>query len=92
MNKQELISAIATDTGLTKKDSGAALEAVINAITVSLKKGESVRIMGLGTFDVKKRAARTGKNPRTGEEIQIPESTVPTFKPGSDLKQAVAGD
>ena len=91
MNKQELISAIAENTGLTKKDSGAALEALITAVTGSLEKGEPVRITGLGTFDVKKRAARTGKNPRTGEELQIPESTVPTFKPGSELKQAVAG-
>ncbi len=90
MNKQELITAIATETGLTKKDSGAALDAFTTAVAASLKKGEPVRLLGFGTFDVKARAARTGKNPKTGETIKIPASKVPAFKAGKELKAAVA--
>ncbi len=90
MNKQELIAAIAASTGLTKKDSGAALEAVTTSISASLAKGEPVRLLGFGTFDVKARAARTGKNPKTGESINIPASKVPSFKAGKEFKEAVA--
>ncbi len=90
MNKQELIAAIAASTGLTKKDSGAALEAVTASISASLAKGEPVRLLGFGTFDVKSRAARTGKNPKTGESIKIPASKVPSFKAGKEFKEAVA--
>lgn len=91
MNKQELIAVVASETGLTKKDSSAAVEAIIGAVAASLKKGESVRLLGFGTFDVKERAARTGKNPRTGENISIPASKVPVFKAGTELKTIVAG-
>lgn len=89
MNKQELISSIANETGLSKKDSGAALDAAIAAIGASLAKGEPVRLLGFGTFDVKSRAARTGKNPKTGESINIPASKVPAFKAGKELKESV---
>lgn len=91
MNKQELINAVAAETGLTKKDSGAALDALTAAISSSLAKGEPVRLLGFGTFDVKSRAARTGKNPKTGESISIPASKVPAFKAGKELKDCVAG-
>lgn len=90
MNKQELITAIAAETGLTKKDSAAALEAFTGAVSKSLEQGEAVRLLGFGTFDVKDRAARTGKNPRTGESIQIPAGKSPTFKPSSELKGIVS--
>lgn len=91
MNKQELINSISTETGLTKKDSSAALDALTGAISASLAKGEPVRLLGFGTFDVKSRAARTGKNPKTGESISIPASKVPAFKAGKELKDCVAG-
>lgn len=89
MNKQELISAMSAETGLTKKDCGAALEAYISTVKVSLKKGEPVRLVGFGTFNVKKRPARTGKNPRTGLSMKIPPCTVPTFRAGKNLKDYV---
>ena len=89
MNKQELINNVAAETGLSKKDSAAALEAVTTAIAASLSKGEPVRLLGFGTFDVKSRAARTGKNPKTGEAIKIPASKVPSFKAGKELKDSV---
>lgn len=91
MNKQELINTIATETGLSKKDSGAALDAFTAAVTASLAKGEPVRLLGFGTFEVKSRAARTGKNPRTGETIKIAASKAPAFKAGKELKDTVAG-
>lgn len=89
MNKQELISTMASETGLTKKDCGAALDAYIGAVKASLKKGDAVRLVGFGTFDVKKRTERTGKNPRTGASMKIPASKAPVFKAGKDLKDAV---
>ncbi|NCC66957.1 MAG: HU family DNA-binding protein [Clostridia bacterium] len=89
MNKQELINGMASETGLTKKDCTAALDAYIATVKKSLKKGDAVRLVGFGTFDVKKRAARTGKNPRTGAAMKIPACKVPTFKAGKDLKTAV---
>jgi len=89
MNKSELIDAIAADSGLSKADAGRALDAVTNSITGALKGGGSVSMVGFGTFSVKKRAARAGRNPRTGETIQIAASNNPSFKAGKALKDAV---
>ncbi|MBO1923983.1 MULTISPECIES: HU family DNA-binding protein [Thiomicrorhabdus] len=89
MNKSELISAIAEESGLTKADAGKALDATVNAITKALSSGDSVAILGFGTFAVGERAARTGRNPQTGKEMQIPAAKVPKFKPGKALKDAV---
>lgn len=89
MNKTELVSAIATETGLTKKDSEAALKAFINTVSKELKKGGSVQLIGFGTFDVGKRAARTGRNPQTGEAIKIKAAKTPKFKAGKALKDLV---
>lgn len=90
MNKIELIAAVAEKTGMTKKDSEAAVAAVVDAITESLVKGEKVQLVGFGSFEVKGRAARTGRNPRTGKEITIEASKLPVFKAGKALKDAVA--
>ncbi len=89
MNKTELVAAVATKAELSKKDADAAVKAVIDAVTEALKDGEKVALVGFGTFEVKTRAARTGKYPRTGEVINIPEAKVPSFKAGSALKDAV---
>ena len=89
MTKTELIAAMAEKTGASKKDSEAALSAAIEAITGALKAGDKVSLVGFGTFEAKKRAARVGKNPRTGEEIQIPATVAPTFKAGKALKDAI---
>lgn len=89
MNKTELVAAVATKAELSKKDADAAVKAVIDAVTEALADGEKVALVGFGTFDVKKRAARTGKNPRTGETIKIAAAKVPTFKAGAALKDAV---
>lgn len=89
MNKSELIEAITADADLSKAAAGRALDAVIGAITGSLKNGESVSLVGFGTFAVKARAARTGRNPQTGAAIQIAAATVPSFKAGKALKDAV---
>ncbi len=91
MNKQELINSVAEATGLSKKDSAAALDAFTSVISASLEKGEGVRLLGFGTFEVKSRAARTGKNPRTGEAISIAASKSPVFKAGKELKDKVDG-
>ena len=90
MNKTELIAAVAEKAGLSKKDSDAAVNAVLCAITDALKAGDKVQLVGFGSFETKKRAARTGQNPRTGAAVEIPASTVPTFKAGKALKEAVA--
>ncbi len=90
MNKTELIAAIAEKAGLTKKDAERALNATIDAITESLAKGDKVQIAGLGSFEVKNREARTGRNPQTGETIQIAASKLPAFKAAKALKDAVA--
>ena len=90
MTKKDLVAAIAKETGLTKKDSEAALGATVAAVTKALSKGESVQLTGFGTFSVKKRAARQGKNPKTGEAIKIKASKAPAFKAGKALKEAVA--
>ena len=89
MNKTEFIDAVASKTGLTKKDIGSALEATLETITEALSKGDSVSFIGFGTFSTSKRAARSGVNPSTGAKIQIAESTVAKFKVGSKLKEAV---
>ena len=89
MNKGQLIDAIASEAKLTKADSERALNAVTNAIKKSLKKGESVQLIGFGTFSVAKRAARTGRNPQTGKEIKIAAKKVAKFKPGAALSDAV---
>lgn len=90
MNKQQLINEIAKQTGLTKKDSAAALDAFIEAVKKSLKGGKDVRLVGFGTFTVRKKKPRKGRNPRTGEEIKIPAKKVPAFRPASELKKLVA--
>lgn len=89
MNKTELVAALAAETGLTKKDSEATLKAFINTVTKELKKGGSVQLIGFGTFDVGKRAARTGRNPQTGEAIKIKAAKTPKFKAGKALKDSV---
>jgi DNA-binding protein HU-beta len=89
MNKSELIHAIAEQSKLSKADAGRSLDAVLKAIENTLKSGDSVSLVGFGTFDVKARAARTGRNPQTGREISIAAANVPSFKPGKGLKDAV---
>ena len=89
MNKSDLIDAIADSAGLSKADAGRALDGFVNAITGALKKGQSVSLVGFGTFSVRDRAARTGRNPRTGETINIAASKNPAFKAGKALKDAV---
>jgi len=89
MNKVQLIDAIAGQSGLTKADSKRALEAVMCATTSALKKGDRVSLVGFGSFSVIKKNARTGRNPQTGKEIQIPAKNVVKFKAGSDLADAV---
>ena len=90
MTKVELIAAVANEANLTKKDAEAAVNSTLNAITNALKEGDKVTLVGFGTFEVKERAARTGRNPRTKEEIEIPASKLPVFKAGKALKDAVA--
>ncbi|MCR4833394.1 MAG: HU family DNA-binding protein [Butyrivibrio sp.] len=89
MNKTELIDAIAKEAGLSKKDAGNALNAFTNAVTKELKKKGKVQLVGFGTFETAKRAARTGRNPQTGKEIKIAASVSPKFKAGKALKDAV---
>ena len=90
MNKTELIAAVAEKAGLSKKDADAAVSAVFDSVTAELAKGEKVQLIGFGTFEVRERAAKTGRNPRTGETMTIPASKVPAFKAGAALKNAVA--
>ena len=90
MNKTELIAAVAANAGLTKKDSDAAVNAVLDAISAALANGDKVQIAGFGTFEVRAREARTGRNPLTKEVIEIPATRVPAFKAGKALKDAVA--
>ncbi len=89
MNKAELVDSVASAANLSKADAGRAVDAVLSSITSSLKDGQQVSIVGFGTFNVKHRAARAGRNPRTGETIQIAASNVPGFKAGKALKEAV---
>jgi len=90
MTKQDLVNSAATKAGVTKKAAGEVLDAVLDAVTKSLKKGENVTITGFGTFRISKRAARTGVNPRNpGQKIKIPAMKLPAFKAGKSLKDAV---
>ncbi len=89
MTKAELIAKIAEKAEISKADAGKALNATIDSITAALKKGEKVALVGFGTFETRKRAARKGKNPQTGAEIKIPATTTPAFKAGKALKDAV---
>ncbi|WP_409969723.1 HU family DNA-binding protein [Bengtsoniella intestinalis] len=90
MNKTELIQAVATATELSKKDAEAAVVATFDAITAAMAAGDKVQLVGFGSFEVKQRAARAGRNPATGAVMEIAASTVPTFKAGKALKDAVA--
>ena len=89
MNKTELVAAMAKDTNLSKKDVEAVLKSFIDVVTDELKKGEKIQLVGFGTFEAKNRAAREGRNPQTGETVQIPASVAPTFKAGKALKDKV---
>jgi DNA-binding protein HU-beta len=89
MNKADLIDAVADSADISKAAAGRALDGAIESITRALKKGDSVTLVGFGTFTVRRRNARTGRNPRTGESIKIKSSNVPGFKPGKALKDAI---
>ena len=89
MNKTELITAMVEESGLSKKDCETALNAFITATEKALKEGDKVQLVGFGSFEVKERAARTGKNPATGAEIEIPASKAPAFKHGKEFKDAI---
>lgn len=88
MNKQDLIAAVVEATGLGRSDATGAVEAVFDTVSGALKRGDEVRVVGFGTFSVSKRAASTGRNPRTGEPMPIEASTQPKFRPGKTLKDA----
>ncbi|ANN35876.1 DNA-binding protein [Bacillus thuringiensis] len=89
MNKTELIKQVAQEANLTQKDATASVQAVLDQITQALAKGDSVQLIGFGTFEVRERSARTGRNPQTGEEMFIPGGKTPAFKAGKSLKEAV---
>lgn len=89
MNKTDLINAVAERSELSKKDAAKAVDAVFDSVMDSLARGEKVQIIGFGNFEVRERSARKGRNPQTGEEIEIPASKVPAFKPGKALKDIV---
>ncbi|KGP73006.1 DNA-binding protein [Pontibacillus yanchengensis Y32] len=89
MNKTDLINAVAEKSDLSKKDATQAVDAVFESISDSLQNGDKVQLIGFGNFEVRERAARKGRNPQTGEEIEISASKVPAFKPGKALKDAV---
>ena len=90
MNKNDLVDAVSERTGLARSDAAQAVEAVLAAITAALRAGDAVTLSGFGSFVAKTRAARTGRNPRTGEAIAIPASRAPAFKAGKGLKDAVS--
>ncbi len=89
MNKNDLVSKVSDETGLSKSDSAKAVDSVIETITSELKSGGDVRLVGFGTFLVTKRKATTGRNPQTGESINIPAANVPKFRPGKSLKETL---
>ena len=89
MNKSELVAALAEKTEMTKKSAEASLNALVEIVTDELKNGEKIQLVGFGTFETRKRAARKGRNPDTGEEMKISASTVPVFKAGKALKDSV---
>ncbi len=90
MNKADLINAVASSADVTKKDAEAVITATLETITSALKEGEKVQLVGFGSFEVKKRAARIGRNPKTREAIDIPASAVPVFKAGKLLKETIS--
>ncbi len=90
MNKAELITAVAEKTGMSKKDTEAVVSTALDTIVAAMAEGEKVQLVGFGSFEVKKRAERIGRNPKTKESIQIPASKVPTFKAGKAMKDSVA--
>ena len=90
MNKAELINAVAASADVSKKDTEAVISAMLDTITEALKEGDKVQLVGFGSFEVRKRAARIGRNPRTKEEIEIPATVLPVFKAGKLLKDTVA--
>jgi DNA-binding protein HU-beta len=90
MNKAELISTVASATGVTQKETGAVLSAALEAIADAIAAGDTVTLVGFGTFKQRHRQARTGRNPRTGEEMVIPASAIPAFTPGKQFKDKVA--
>jgi DNA-binding protein HU-beta len=89
MNKAELVNAIANETCLSKKDTEATINSFVNVVSNALENKENVQLIGFGTFEIRERAARTGRNPQTGEELKISASTVPAFKAGKALKEKV---
>ncbi|MDH2449386.1 HU family DNA-binding protein (plasmid) [Priestia megaterium] len=89
MKKTELVDAVATKSELTKQDSKKAVDALFETISHTLAKGEKIQLVGFGTFEIRERAERTGRNPQTGEEMTIPATKIPAFKPGKELKEAV---
>ena len=89
MNKNDLVASVASSSGLSKSDAAKAVDAVFDSITASLKSGTEVRLVGFGTFNVTRRRASEGRNPRTGAKISIPASNQPKFRPGKSLKDAV---
>ena len=92
MNKAEFIEAVAGASDLSRADAGRAVDAVISTITKALQKGETITLVGFGTFDVRKRAARTGRNPRTGDPVDVPSKRVPYFKPGKEMRERLNTD
>ena len=89
MTKPELVSAMSEKTGVSKKDAAASIDAFVEIISDVLKHGDKLQLVGFGTFEVSERAARTGRNPQTGEDIKIPAAKIPKFKAGAALKNAV---
>ncbi|GEK58784.1 MULTISPECIES: HU family DNA-binding protein [Marinococcus] len=89
MNKTDLINAVSDQAELSKKDASKAVDAVFDSITETLKKGDKIQLVGFGSFEVRERAARKGRNPQTGAEIKIPSTKNPAFRPGKQLKDAV---
>ena len=90
MNKNELVIAVADAAAISRKDADAAITAMVDAITAALQEGEKVQLVGFGSFEVKKRNARIARNPQTQEQMEVPATIVPVFKPGKILKDAVA--
>ncbi|MEH7342545.1 HU family DNA-binding protein [Bacillus sp. JJ1532] len=89
MNKTELVKVVSTQAELTQKDTSKAVDALFDTISNTLAEGEKIQLIGFGTFEVRERSARKGRNPQTGEEIDIAASKIPAFKPGKELKEAV---
>ncbi|PGT76123.1 DNA-binding protein [Priestia megaterium] len=89
MNKTEVVDAVATKSELTKQDSKKAVDALFETISNTLAQEEKIQLVGFGTFEIRERAERTGRNPQTGEEMTIPASKAPAFKPGKELKEAL---